>query len=189
MSQLSRYKLRTQLTRVSGDSYSQTGFDITGAGPSASNPLGNPNLPGWTSSGGVNWISSLISEFNTSLVLSYNFAYGGATVDSDLIAPYDPSVKSLIDQVSEFSGSIAAGDDKVWNEEDALFGVWMGVNDVGNTFWLDDVETVLGNSVDRYFEQLQILYDAGARQFVVLTVPRKSPHLLCSLAIIDGVVM
>lgn len=55
----------------------------------------------------------------------------------------------------------------------------MGVNDVGNTFWLADVETNLGKSVERYFEQMQILYDAGARQFVVLTVPRKSPRVLC----------
>jgi hypothetical protein len=120
----------------------------------------------------------MVTEFNKSLTLAYNFAYGGATVDGDLIAPYDPRVKSLIDQVEEFSGSIAEHPDYApWTSQDSVFGVWMGVNDVGNSFWLENVDEVLGAAVDRYFEQLQIMYDAGARQFALLTVPRKLSNI------------
>lgn len=41
----------------SGDSYSQTGFDVTMTLPSAAedNILGNPPFPGWTTSGGYNY--------------------------------------------------------------------------------------------------------------------------------------
>lgn len=158
----------------SGDSYSQTGFDINGAQPSASNPLGNPSLPGWTASGGLDWVGFMVTEFNSSLTLSYNFASGGATVDSNLIAPYAPTVKSLIEQVQQFSDSIA---DKPsiapWTAENAVFGIWMGVNDVGNSFWLDNVTDLLDAVLDKYIDQIEILYQAGARQFAVLTVPRE----------------
>ncbi|EAW11688.1 fungal cellulose binding domain protein [Aspergillus clavatus NRRL 1] len=117
-----------------GDSYSQTGFDVSGTKPSESNPLGNPTLPGWTSSGGLNWIGALISKYNTSTVLSYNFAYGGATTNASIVKPYAPTVRSFIDQVAEFSSSIATKPSYApWTAENSLVGVWMGVNDVGNT--------------------------------------------------------
>jgi phospholipase/lecithinase/hemolysin len=40
--------------------------------------------------------------------------------------------------------------------------------------------------MDRYFQQLQILYDAGARNFVLLSVPRKFPPfpLPCSFQMV-----
>ncbi|KAH8168290.1 GDSL-like lipase/Acylhydrolase domain-containing protein [Sarocladium implicatum] len=164
-----------------GDSYSQTGFDINGAKPSAENPLGNPPLPGWTASGGLDWPGFLVTEFNKSLTLAYNFAYGGATVDADLIAPYQDTVKSLIDQVEEFSSSIAEHPDYApWTSQNSLFGIWMGVNDVGNSFWLENVADILEAVIAQYVKQLQIMYDAGARQFAILTVPPtdKTPTFL-----------
>jgi hypothetical protein len=45
----------------SGDSYSSTGYDVTGKYPSESNPLGNPPYPGWTTSGGPNWVFALVT--------------------------------------------------------------------------------------------------------------------------------
>lgn len=159
----------------SGDSYSQTGFDINSTQPSADNPLGNPPLPGYTASGGLNWVGFLVSEFNVSTLLSYNFAYGGATVDSDIVAPYEPSVLSFVDQVTEFSESIASHPTSApWITANTLVGVWLGVNDVGNAYYLSNITDILNEVVTRYFEQLQIIYDAGARNFFLLSCPRKS---------------
>lgn len=116
----------------------------------------------------------LTSQCNASLTLTYNFAYGGATVDADLVAPYADTVLSMIDQVQEFSDSIASKPDYApWTADNTLVAVWMGVNDVGNSFWNTDEATLLGQVVDEYFEQLQILYNAGLRQFVLLSVPRE----------------
>ncbi|OIW27680.1 carbohydrate esterase family 16 protein, partial [Coniochaeta ligniaria NRRL 30616] len=168
-----------------GDSYSQTGFNISSTKPSASNPLGNPPLPGWTASGGLNWVGFLTSQFNKSTLLSYNFAYGGATTDSALVTPYEPTVLSLVDQVAQFSGSIASHPSYApWTAADALVGVWIGVNDVGNSYWLANETVLLGEIMDRYFQQLQIVYDAGARNFVLLSVPpiNKTPMMLAQPA-------
>jgi hypothetical protein len=160
----------------SGDSYSQTGFDVTSTKPSAGNPLGNPPLPGWTASGGLNWVGFLVSQFNVSTLLSYNFAYGGATTNASLVTPYASTVLSFIDQVTQFSNSIASHPSYApWTAADTLVGVWIGVNDVGNSYWRSDETTLLGQIMDSYFGQLQIIYDAGARNLVLLSVPRKPP--------------
>ncbi|ROT38289.1 fungal cellulose binding domain-containing protein [Sodiomyces alkalinus F11] len=158
----------------SGDSYSQTGFNIDGAKPSPSNPIGNPPLPGWTASGGLNWSGFMPTHYNASTLLTYNLAYGGATTDADLVTPYRPDVLSFEDQVDVFTSSLGADprpDYAPWTAENTIVGVWIGVNDVGNTFWLGNKEEVITNVVDRYFELVQDVYDAGARNFVLLTVP------------------
>ncbi|KAI8675987.1 hypothetical protein NCS57_00501600 [Fusarium keratoplasticum] len=155
-----------------GDSYSQTGFDISGEKPSSSNPLGNPPFPGWTASGGVNWVGSMAAEVNSSLVLAYNFAYGGATVDADIVTPYLPTVHSMEDQVDLFVNNLAKRPDYApWKASNTLAGVWMGVNDVGNSHWAPNVTDIMEASVARYFELLQVLYDSGLRRFVLLSVP------------------
>ncbi|KAF2273783.1 carbohydrate esterase family 16 protein [Westerdykella ornata] len=164
-----------------GDSYSQTGFNVSAAKPSAANPIGNPPYPGWTTSGGPNWIGYLLEDYSASTLLSYNFAYGGATVNASLVKPYQPTVKSLIDQVKQFSDSIAPKPSYApWNAENSLFAIWMGVNDVGNSFWLENVTELHGKIMQDYFEEVEVLYQAGARNFAFLNVPpiNKSPMML-----------
>ncbi|SPJ72286.1 related to cellulose-binding GDSL lipase/acylhydrolase [Fusarium torulosum] len=155
-----------------GDSYSQTWFDVNGEQPSASNPIGNPPFPGWTAAGGANWVGSMVTEQNNSLVLLYNFAYGGATVDANIVKPYQDTVLSMVDQVNQFSNSVGKKPAKVpWTAKNTIVGVWMGVNDVGNSFYLGNATEVAEKAVARYFELLQILYNAGLRKFVLLSVP------------------
>ena len=161
-----------------GDSYSQTGFDVKGTKPSTSNPLGNPPLPGWTASGGLNWVGFLASQYNRSTLLTYNFAYGGATTNATIVPPYEPTVLSFIDQVKQFSDSIAKKPSYAPWGDNALFGVWIGVNDVGNAWWKEDYDQVVEQIMATYFGQLQILYNAGARNFALLTVPRKLSFIL-----------
>lgn len=48
--------------------------------------------------------------------------------------------------------------------------VWLGINDVGNSFW-DGVVTPYDAILDVYFDRLQILYDAGIRYFTLFTIP------------------
>ncbi|KAK7425054.1 hypothetical protein QQZ08_008330 [Neonectria magnoliae] len=145
-----------------GDSFSKTGFVATGTQPSAENRLGNPQLPGVTSSGGRNWVGFMVTEFNTSLALSFNFARGGATVDARLIRG---TGASLVDQVQRFTDSygrqrLPKGRTR-WN---TVAGVWMGVNDVRRS-------DLLEKAVAQYFVQLQRLYDLRTRKFVLLSIP------------------
>ncbi|KAF4997577.1 hypothetical protein FGRMN_3782 [Fusarium graminum] len=155
-----------------GDSYSQTWFDVNGEQPSASNPIGNPPFPGWTAAGGANWVGDMVTEQNNSIVLLYNFAYGGATVDAKIVKPYADTVLSMVDQVNQFSSSVGKNPSNVpWTAKNTVVGVWMGVNDVGNSFYLSNAAEVAEKAVARYFELLQILYNAGLRKFVLLSVP------------------
>lgn len=118
----------------------------------------------------------MVTEHNTSFVASYNFASGGATVDAEIVPPYTETVLSLVDQVAVFSSSIGTKPDYApWTAENAIAGIWIGVNDVGNTYWNADSTETYELIAARYFEQLQILYGAGIRQYALLSVPRMLP--------------
>jgi phospholipase/lecithinase/hemolysin len=191
----------------SGDSYSQTGFSITGAKPSTSNPLGNPGFPGYTTTNGNNvchsfaflafilcssqasidsfqWLTYLLHPSSSSTLLSYNFAYGGATTDASLVKPYASTVLSLVDQVNEFESHLAplpsSANSPSLTSSNTLFAIWIGVNDVGNAWGDSNWSTLSKEIVNQYFAQAQKLYNSGARNFLFLTVPpiQKTPLVL-----------
>ena len=110
------------------------------------------------------------------LTYAYGFAYEGAAVNASLVAPCESAVLSLIDQVKQFSNNVAGKPSYVpWTVTDSLFGVWIGVSDVGNSWWNSGETTLLGKIMDSYFFQLQILFNAEARNFVFLNIPRRYP--------------
>ncbi|QSZ29920.1 hypothetical protein DSL72_004438 [Monilinia vaccinii-corymbosi] len=113
-------------------------------------------------------IGYLVEKYNTTLTLSYNFASGGATTNASLVAPYASTVLSLVDQTNHFVQYIPSGP---WSPRNTLFGIWMGINDVGNAYYLANYTILLGQIMDSYFAEVQRLYDAGARNFLFLTVP------------------
>ncbi|KAF2456920.1 hypothetical protein BDY21DRAFT_386323 [Lineolata rhizophorae] len=163
-----------------GDSYSQTGFDPDGTLANDQNPLGNPEFPGWTTSGGRNWIGYLLSAFNSSVLWNYNFADGGATTSAELIEPYEPTVQSFVDQVQLFRQGVSAHPyEAPWSSANTLFAVWMGVNDVGNGWYRDDWDGLVPQIMDVYFDQLDLMYDVGGRNFALLNVPpiNRSPMM------------
>ncbi|KAK3063792.1 hypothetical protein LTS18_012705 [Coniosporium uncinatum] len=158
---------------VFGDSYSQTGFNLEGTQPAPSNPLGNPTYPG-----GPNWVDFLTTTYNDSLVLTYNLASGGATVDSNLVRPYAETVLSIKDQVED-SYLTKYGDADFWDPLSTLFAFWIGINDVGNAHgWPNNTS---GEVFDLIFSQYSTLVEkvvgTGARNFVFLNVPpvQRSP--------------
>ncbi|CAK7210033.1 hypothetical protein SCUCBS95973_000655 [Sporothrix curviconia] len=182
---------------IFGDSYTQTGFNYTSPSPpTQDNPLGNPKYPGWTSSNGPNWVDYLTVKYNASRLQTYNLAYGGATVDSDIVKPYMPTVLSVKDQVhSQFlpgytshgnsdldTSSVhpSAPDAPAWQGNNSVFAVWIGINDIGNSFWLNNVTDINTKIFAVYADLVGLLYNAGARNFVFLTVPPvdRSPMML-----------
>jgi phospholipase/lecithinase/hemolysin len=58
-----------------------------------------------------------------------------------------------------------------WTSSNTLFGIWMGVNDVGNDWYNASWPTLAPEIISAYMSQVQILYDAGGRDFLFLTVP------------------
>ncbi|WYZ44596.1 hypothetical protein EsH8_VII_001032 [Colletotrichum jinshuiense] len=149
---------------VFGDSYSTVGFWPGGTLPASGNPLGNPSLPGQTTSSGLNWVGHLTSTLNTSEVLTYDFAVTGATTDKDIVDTYAQyCVDDQVDQFKQYASSTV-------NKANALVAVWIGINDVGEPFW-DRISAPVDKIMDRYFTLLQTLVDEGLSNFVLLTVP------------------
>lgn len=164
----------------SGDSYTTIGFQYAGSQPNASNPIGNPALPGKTTSGGYNWVGNLVAKYNKSLVLAYDFAIAGATVDSNLIPPYQPAVKSFVQQVQIFQGHYL-NTSGTWNLDDSLFTAWFGMNDIPRGENLSDwTTTIFEETIQQYLAQAQNLYYVGSRYFVFLEVPplQRTPQLI-----------
>ena len=75
--------------------------------------------------------------YNKSLILTYNFAYIAATIDANLVKQNVTTAKSLTDQVNQFLASYADKPASApWRSEDTLFSVWIGINDIGNSWYL-----------------------------------------------------
>lgn len=126
--------------------------------------------------GGMTWVGHLATEHNTSLTLAYDFAVAGATVDNSIVAAFSSSVPSVVEQVTTWTKNVAPKPTYApWTADDALFAVWIGVNDVGNSYTkaVAAEATLVNKDLDQYFAQLALLYKAGARHFALLTIPRK----------------
>jgi phospholipase/lecithinase/hemolysin len=156
----------TEYLFVFGDSYSTTGFNIS-AGV-------NSKDPGFTASNGHNRVKILIGTFNVTNTRLFNLAFGGATTDSKLVTPYQPTVLSLVDQVNQFT-SILAPPPKAapWQSSNSLFAIMIGINDVGNSWgWTNVTQAGFHNTLmNRYFQQVESLYAHGARSFLFINVP------------------
>ena len=85
--------------------------------------------------GGPNWIDFMTTVNNKSLVLTYNYAYSGATIDPALVPPFSPAIRTIVDQVNQFKdGPAKKPASAPWTSENALFSIWIGINDIGTTY-------------------------------------------------------
>lgn len=111
-------------------------------------------------------------------------AYGGATVDGALVAPYMPTVLSLKNQVQDLYlptyGS--APSFAPWKASDSLFAFFIGINDVGNSWWLNNA-TLYDLIFAQYDGLLEQVYTTGGRNFLFLAVP---PVNLAPLTLANG---
>ncbi|KAF7970719.1 hypothetical protein HWV62_23208 [Athelia sp. TMB] len=84
---------------------------------------------------GPNWIDVNTVVYNKTEILTHNYAYNGATIDASLVAPYLPTVMTVADQVAEFlAGPGQKSATRSWTSEDALFSIWVGINDIAHSY-------------------------------------------------------
>ena len=67
-----------------------------------------------------------------------------------------------------------------WTGQNSLFLLWIGINDVGNSWWLGDWDEFHKTLLGAYFALVDELLAAGARNFVFVDVPPidRSPLIL-----------
>jgi hypothetical protein len=94
---------------------------------------------------GPNWVEFLATTYNSSAYFDYNFADTGATIYPSIIAPLDPTDRSLVHQVN-YNFLPAYGSKPAttnWTASNSLFAIFFGINDValsyadGNTSRVD----------------------------------------------------
>ncbi|KAG8999960.1 hypothetical protein FRB90_011910 [Tulasnella sp. 427] len=179
-------------------------FNISDTKPNDANVFGNPPYPGYTACGSVtNWIDEMVVSYNESKIYAYNFAYGGATIDANIVAPYTSTVLSMTDQMNEFVNNVASKPSYApWTSANSLFSFFIGINDVSGTWWkssdptayvpdlylaalhtLTNISFTLSYTdtlLTAYFALVQKAYDAGARNFLFINVPcvERSPYAL-----------
>ncbi|KAJ7892683.1 hypothetical protein B0H13DRAFT_2528752 [Mycena leptocephala] len=157
-----------------GDSYTASGFNATSVLPNIHNPFGNPPFPGFTSASGENYVGFDTSTFNSSVIFTYNYAFGGATINASLVTPFEPTVLSLIDQVNEFlTGGVASKPATTpWTSANALFSVWIGVNDLAGSYNQPGDRGAFANTLlDEYFALMQKLYVSHFNAVPILKAP------------------
>ncbi|KAL4967608.1 SGNH/GDSL hydrolase family protein [Aspergillus stella-maris] len=148
-----------------GDSWSRTGFNITGGQPSVSHPLGNPDYPGRTSANGPNWLGYLTTSYNQSVFLTYNFGTSGATIDSDIVDADADVLGELNDKFIPYYAR-----NSTWDRATTLFAIWIGVNDI-NRSYMGDYTATNEADLEQYRAVLDTLYEIGARNFLLLNAP------------------
>ncbi|KAL8856639.1 MAG: hypothetical protein Q9178_006795 [Gyalolechia marmorata] len=157
-----------------GDSYTDTGFNPTGAQPNDTYPLGNPfsnssTPPYHTFTNGPNWIEYLTFKYNESQIDTYNLARPGATVNTTAIGQNE--TVDLIHQISDrFVPNYVVQNKVGWNASNSIFSLFFGINDVDRTWKKQDLK-IKDVVISSYLEELNKLYESGARNFLLHTVP------------------
>ena len=116
----------------SGDSYTTIKFDINSSQrPSLPlTPLGLP-YPGLGSPNGPSWSAYLTYHFNYSATLTYNVAFGGATVDRYIVTPFLDLIWTFREQVTKWLLKLGNHPNTApWTGSNSLFFFWFGINDL-----------------------------------------------------------
>jgi phospholipase/lecithinase/hemolysin len=133
--------------------------------------MGNPAFGAATYNGGRNWVKWLTGSYNDTLLLTYDLAVPGATLDKSLVT--GASV-DFIGQNRVFKDNFEGKAPIVaWNSQNSIFGFWFGINDINNGFNKANSSAIYEQEITQYFDQVHSLYLAGARKFFFLQAPRK----------------
>lgn len=120
-----------------GDSYSTVSANLHNYSPSLQNPVAVPKewpIYGHTSAGGPNWIYNLATSRTGDPILTYDFAVGGATVDSNFVPPFRSDIRSLNQQFDDdFVPVLTKVSETTWSPKNALFTFFFGINDINLT--------------------------------------------------------
>ncbi|KDQ09579.1 carbohydrate esterase family 16 protein [Botryobasidium botryosum FD-172 SS1] len=158
---------------VFGDSYSDVGYnsDLC-TPPSDENPLGVV-FPGQTyaEDDAPNWVGYLATEFNKSRFLVYDYAVGGAVTRH---LRFEQVEREFLKGAGSRDSDSKAARPK-WNAGNSLFVSWIGINDLGRG-WSSAA------ALDLLFEAQEMLFEAGARNFLFIDIPPINRSPAASLA-------
>lgn len=113
---------------VFGDSYSDTGFRLSGVLPSQQNPIGNHDADAekvFT----PKWPDFLARTYNQTSTMLWNLAWGGSTIDRAVVAAWSLS-SSLTEEVKSFLDETKNQKLPQWKASTSLFAILIGLHDL-----------------------------------------------------------
>ncbi|ORY93881.1 hypothetical protein BCR43DRAFT_526311 [Syncephalastrum racemosum] len=147
-----------------------------------SSSLDNPITANLTAASGPVWVQYLTGCYQglpqKCPQKLWDLAFGGATVDQDLVKPARDFVQDLEHQVQQWQTYIKPA--VTFDAEKTLSAVWMGINDITNsenkvkneTLAILQQTALYNKILDAYFEQVDVLYQSeGMRAFLLINVP------------------
>ncbi|EKM55345.1 carbohydrate esterase family 16 protein [Phanerochaete carnosa HHB-10118-sp] len=159
---------------VLGASYCGVGYDFkTSPRPTVDQPLGVP-FPGstWAEPEKANWVGHLVTRFEdqTRLVV-YDFAKGGDTTEGVERQIKQEFLPNLVDDTEKglLQGNLdkeLRTSDAVWNSDDTLFTIWIGINDCGYSG-----PDAVPPKLVKLFGLIELLYSVGARNLMLIDIP------------------
>jgi len=140
--------------------------------------FGNPPYPGETFCAGPNWVGNLVHTLAHTPPLTYDFAVAGSPVDVQL-TPVDHEVIDFPSQVDLWMDpALKTG----WDSDTSAIVVWFGQNDLMYTWeaqnYSSTVAPVYDAILNSYFQQIDRLFWAGARKFILVGLESKSSKWL-----------
>lgn len=121
--------------------------------------MGNSDLgDGQTSAQGPVWIQFLTTKYNTSPVLTFNFAVGGASIPDNYTCQVEQQYQP------KYSTN------KFWDGNNTLFTSWIGINDVSDAWIHKDSERLL-TRLQQWDALMEQLWATGARNFFIVNNP------------------
>jgi phospholipase/lecithinase/hemolysin len=117
-------------------------------------------------------VNFLTETYNETYIQCYNLAKGGATIDNDVVRAGIPSLKDQVQkEFIPIYGDEASTVAPPWDGSNSLFAIFIGINDIHNSYTWQNQWALHNALIDSYKQQVDALYYYGARNFVLLNVP------------------
>lgn len=140
-----------RLTSLSGDSWSDTGFNLDGVQPRPAIPLGNPPYPGTIATDGALWPVYLTTQFNSSVLQTFVFARSGSTVNGSII-PHGPDFVGQVQ--NDFLPRYGERNASSWQPYTSLFAMYFGINDINVALEMHEITTVIFDEIFASYSNL-----------------------------------
>ncbi|KAI4160364.1 MAG: hypothetical protein LQ342_005775 [Letrouitia transgressa] len=109
-------------------------------------------------------------EYNSSTVVTYNFAFAGAEVNKSITSK--PDVNDIGHQVGSFIlYSENPNTNPHWTADDSLVVCFVGINDIRAVYNSPNSGSILDAVFKSYRANIDRLYTVGARNFLLLNIP------------------
>ncbi|KAI5478181.1 hypothetical protein MNV49_005348 [Pseudohyphozyma bogoriensis] len=115
---------------------------------------------------GYTWPDYLASTYNETKMLMRDLAWGGATIDNDLVGSVYGEGTDVVGQIARWENRLENRDDMPWHGNNTLFAMMIGHNDMRMYKLPNHASKLHAAGMDLWYKLQEKLYNDGARHFL-----------------------